>query len=147
MSTDYSAAMEMMRRSGQQGVPVTATANDVVVGFDETRLKRMIEAVSAPRRPPLGILGADAADYLVRHPDAAAGVPKGTTGVYVGDIRPGSVAELADVRRGDIVVGFAGKRVKDMPGLDRLVGVVEPGSAVTVRFLRRGTEETATLQF
>lgn len=139
--------MEMVRRSGQQGVPVTATSDEVIVGFDEAKLTRMIERVSAPRRPPLGVLGANAMDYLSRHQEAAADVPAGTTGVYVGDIRPGSVAARSDLQRGDIVIGFAGKRVKDMSGLDSLVSVVKAGSTVTVRYLRGGQEESTTLQF
>lgn len=139
--------MEMVRRSGQQGVPVTATDDDVIVGFDEARLKRMIDRVSGPQRPPLGLLGANAADYLTRHPEAAKGLSGDTTGVYVGDVRPGSVAERAELRRGDVVVGFAGKRVKDMAGLDRLVSVIEAGSSTSVRYLRDGEEQTGTFQF
>lgn len=139
--------MEMVRRSGQQGVPVTATKDEVIVGFDEARLTRMVERVSAPRRPPLGVLGANAADYLSRHPDAGTGVPEGTQGVFVGDVRPGSVAARAGLRRGDILVGFAGKRVKDMAGLDTLVAAVKAESAVNARILRAGQEETMELQF
>ncbi|MGI8644640.1 MAG: PDZ domain-containing protein, partial [Thermomicrobiales bacterium] len=93
------------------------------------------------------VLGANAADYLSRHPEAASTAPSGTTGVYVGDVRPASVAAASNLRRGDIVVGFAGKRVKDMSELDRLVRVIEAGSSVTIRFLHDGTEESATLQF
>ncbi len=139
--------MEMVRRSRQQGVPVTATAEEVIVGFDEAKLSRMIERVSAPRRPPLGLLGANAADYLARHPEAASNVPAGTIGVYVGDIRPGSVAEKGGLRGGDIVTGFAGKRVKDMNGLDALVTVVQAGREVSVRYLRDNEEASGTLQF
>ncbi len=139
--------MEMVRRSGQQGVPVIATDDEVIVGFDQARLAKMIKRVSGPSRPPLGVLGANAADYLSRHPEARAGAPPETSGVFVGEIRPGSVAEQAGLRKGDIIVGCAGKKVKDMSSLDRLIAAVKPGQQINARFIRQGQEETATLQF
>ncbi len=139
--------MEMIRRSGQQGVPVIATDDEVIVGFDEARLTRLAKAFAVPKRPPLGVLAADAADYLARHPEIAAQVPPGTKGVYVGRVRPDTVGERAGLRAGDVITSLAGKRVRTMTMLDQLVETVSPGDAVTVRYLRAGTEETATLQF
>ena len=141
------AAMEMIRRSGQQGVPVVATEDEVIVGFDQVRLTRLAERYGGPKRPPLGILAADAEDYLSRHPEQAASIPAGTKGVYVGEIRPNMVAERAGLRRGDIIVGAAGKRVRTMAMLDQLVGTLKAGDTVSVRILRDGKEQTATLQF
>ncbi len=53
--------MEMIRRSGQQGVPVIATEDEVIVGFDQVRLNRLAQRYGGPKRPPLGILAAAAA--------------------------------------------------------------------------------------
>jgi hypothetical protein len=70
--------MEMIRRSGQQGVPVVATEDEVILGFDQVRLKRLADKLAAPKRPPLGVLAADAEEYLSRHPEkAAARTPSG----------------------------------------------------------------------
>ena len=139
--------MEMIRRSRQQGVPVTATDDEVIVGFDQVRLGRLAERYGGPRRPPLGVLGADAEAYLKRHADRAARFPAGTKGVFVGQIRPGTVAEKAGLRAGDVIVGLTGKRVRDLAGLDQLIETVTAGTSVSVRFLRDGEEHTATLQF
>ena len=147
VATDYTAAMEMIRRSGQQGVPVVATDDEVILGFDQVRLARLAEKYAAPKRPPLGILATDAEDYLARHPEQAASVPAGTKGVYIGKIRPDTVGERADLQAGDIVTGVAGKRVRSMVQLDQIVGTLKAGDAVAVRFLRGGEERTATLQF
>jgi putative Mg2+ transporter-C (MgtC) family protein len=87
--------MEMIRRSGQQGVPVITTDDEVIVGFDQARLKRLVDMYGPPKRPALGLLAADAEQYLSRHPEAAAGLPEGTKGIFVGEVRPGSVAEKA----------------------------------------------------
>jgi len=147
VAEDYTAAMEMIRRSGQQGVPVVATETEVVVGFDQARLARIAEQVSAPKRPALGLLGADAESYLARHPEAAAALPPETKGVFVGAVRPDTVADRAGIQPGDVVVALAGKRVKGMAGMDQLIGTLAAGDAVSVRFLRGDGDQTATLQF
>ena len=139
--------MEMVRRSGQQGVPVIASEDDVIVGFDQVRLSQMIARVNRPKRAPLGVLGANARDYLARHPAAAGTRPVETEGVFVGDVRAGSVAQRAGVRRGDIIVGFANKRVRDMASLDRLVALLGAGSRASIRLLREDGEEIVEAQF
>jgi S1-C subfamily serine protease len=147
VSSDYNAAMEMIRRSGQQGVPVITTEDEVIVGFDQVRLARIAERFAGPKRPPLGLLAANTESYFARHPEAAAAAPPGTKGVYVGEVRPNSVAERAGLRPGDIVVGLAGKRVRDMGMLDQMVDTLSAGDSVEIRYIRDGKELTATLQF
>ena len=137
----------MIRRSGQQGVPVVATADEVVVGFDQLRLARIADRHAGPRRPPLGLMAADATDYLSRHPDDPAARAGVSSGVYVGKVRPGTVAESAGLRPGDVIKGLAGKRIRSISALDQLIDTVRPGDAVTVSFWRDGEDRTATLQF
>ena len=43
VSKDDSAAQEMVRRSGQQGVPQTLIGGEMVVGFDKTKINRLLE--------------------------------------------------------------------------------------------------------
>jgi glutaredoxin-like YruB-family protein len=43
VSRDEDAAGEMVRRSGQQGVPQTLIGGEMVVGFDKTRINRLLE--------------------------------------------------------------------------------------------------------
>jgi len=141
------AAMEMIRLSGQQGVPVTATEDEVILGFDQARLAKLAEKYAKPKRPPLGILAADAAEYLARHPETAANLPARTKGVYVGKIRPTTVAAAAGLQPGDVVTSVAGKRTPTMSKLDALIDTLQPGDSVTVRFLRNGSEAESKLQF
>jgi S1-C subfamily serine protease len=128
-------------------VPVITADDDVIVGFDQVRLAKIAERHAGPRRPALGLLAADAEQYFSRHPDAAAAFPPGTKGVYVGDVRPGSVAELSGIQRGDVIVSVAGKRVRSMKDLDTLVDTLKPGESVNVRFFRGMDEQTTTFQF
>jgi glutaredoxin 3 len=42
VGTDLEKRKEMMEKSGQLGVPVITIDNDVVVGFDEERLRELL---------------------------------------------------------------------------------------------------------
>jgi glutaredoxin 3 len=147
VAQDRMAAVEMVRRSGQQGVPVVATEDEVIVGFDQVRLGRIAKQFAAPKRPPFGVMAANVSDYFASHPEAASAAPGVTSGVYVGKVRPGTVAASAGLQPGDVIVGFAGKRVRNLPGLDKLVESVSAGDEVSVTFYRSGSEERRQLQF
>ena len=144
---DRTAATEMIRRSGQQGVPVITTDDEVIVGFDQVRLAKIVERFSAPKRPPFGVMAANATDYFASHPAAAAAAPGASGGVYVGKVRPGTVAAVAGVKPADVIIGFAGKRVRDLASLDKLVESVTAGDEVSIAFYRDGQEERRQLQF
>ena len=137
----------MIRRSGQQGVPVITTDDDVIVGFDQVRLASIADRFAGPKRPPLGLLAANTESYFARHPEMASVLPPSTRGVYVGEVRPDSVSERAGLRTGDVLIGLAGKRIRDMSMLDQMVDTLKAGDRAEIRYIRNGTEETATLQF
>jgi len=42
VSADYNAAMEMVRKSGQTGVPVVEIDGEIVVGFDRERIDQLL---------------------------------------------------------------------------------------------------------
>jgi len=42
VSKDRNAAMEMIRKSGQQGVPVLDIDGNIVVGFDKERIDALL---------------------------------------------------------------------------------------------------------
>lgn len=139
--------MEMIRLSGQQGVPVTVADGEVILGFDQAKFARIAQKHGGPQRPPLGILGANAEEYLTRHPEKAEQLPAGTKGVYVGKIRPGTVAERAGLQPGDVITGVANKRTPSMSHLDALIDTLKAGESVSIRYLRGSEEHTSTLQF
>lgn len=147
VDSDYNAAMEMIQRSGQQGVPVIAADNDVIVGFDQPRLKRIVDRYGRPKRPPLGLLAADTESYFSNHPEIAATYPEGTRGIFVGEVKTGSVAEKAGIRRGDVITSVAGKRVKNMATLDQLIDTLQSGQHVTARYVRPDDSGETTFQF
>ena len=121
--------MEMVRISRQQGVPVITVDGEVVVGFDQTRLRSLL----AQARPKLGAVVADAAAQAKKLPD----IP--TTGAFVADVRPGSAAEKAGLRKGDVIIAVAGQPVRDATDLHRRLRDL-PGGGVVVRFVRERQE-------
>ena len=137
----------MIRVSGQQGVPVTVSNGDVILGFDQTKFAKLAEKFAGPKRPPLGILAADAEEYLAKHPEKVDLVPAGTKGVYVGKVRPSTVAARAGVKAGDVITSFAGKRVRNLGQLDQMVETLKAGDQATLKYLRDGEDQSVVLQF
>jgi len=69
-------------------------------------------------------------------------------GVLLGGVRPGSPAEQAGLKAGDIIVNFAGVTVKNLEDLTFALKTKRPGDLVEVIFLRAGKTQQAqaTLQ-
>ncbi len=120
---DRAAAIEMIRLSGQQGVPVTVIGDEVVVGFDRARLERIVAAMASTGKPPaqnangkhgkrksLGAKVADAGRYAL-----PGGTP--SEGVYVGGVNPGSPAEAAGLKPGDVITQVGEKPVRSVDEL------------------------------
>lgn len=124
VSRDQRAGHEMVRLSGQSGVPVTVAGNDVIVGFDQRRLEELATrmATATTERPRLGMQIRDAAG-----------------GVEVGSVRHGSPAERAGLRTGDVLVEATGKQVASAADLERAVAQLKQGSALDV-LVMRGSE-------
>jgi Do/DeqQ family serine protease len=62
-------------------------------------------------------------------------------GVIVSDVQPGSAAERAGIRKGDIITSLNGTPVNDPNTLRNQVAVTPPGSEVTLTILRDGREQ------
>jgi S1-C subfamily serine protease len=129
--------MEMVRISRQQGVPVITIDGEVVVGFDQPRLRSLL----AQARPKLGAVVADAASQAKKQP----GIP--ALGAYVGDVRPGSAAERAGLRKGDVITALAGQPVRDATDLHRRLRELSGSGDVAIRFVRDGQERETRVRF
>jgi Do/DeqQ family serine protease len=80
--------------------------------------------------------------------DLASGLGlDGIAGALVSDVTPGSAAELAGVKRGDVILSYQGHPVSDSNSLRNEVAATTPGSTVTLEVQRDGkkSELTATL--
>ena len=63
-------------------------------------------------------------------------------GAIVASVEPGSAAERAGVKRGDVIKSFAGEAVSDTNSLRNHVADTRPGTTAAVVVLRDGSERT-----
>lgn len=130
VAADRQAAMEMVRESGQQGVPVITVDGQVVIGFNQPRLMQLLKQ----SKPKLGASIADAASQVRKHP----GIP--SSGAYVGQVRSGSPAKQAGLRTADVIVALGGQPVTCAADLHRLVPQMPKGRDVSLTYVRGGQE-------
>jgi len=124
VSQDRVAAMEMVRRTRQMGVPVIADSDEAIVGFDLPRLQRM---AARHRGPGLGARVKDADDG---------------PGAYVGSVREGSPAERAGVQPLDIIEELSGMPVNTAADLERIASRRQPGAPTSMVVRRDGQRHT-----
>ena len=124
----------MVRVSGQRGVPVITIDGQVVVGFNQPRLMQLLQQ-RRKAKPKLGASIADAASQRQKHP----GIP--TSGAYVGRVRPGSSADRAGLKPGDVIVALGGQPVTRASDLHNLVSEMPQGRDVSLTFIRDGQEK------
>jgi Do/DeqQ family serine protease len=67
---------------------------------------------------------------------------KQTGGAIVGSVEPGSAAEKAGLKRGDVILSFNGSPVRDTNTLRNRVAESKPGSNAAVVISRDGREQT-----
>ena len=67
---------------------------------------------------------------------------RGTRGALVSRIDPGSPAEKAGLEIGDVIIRFAGNRVKNSAQLRKVVAEARPGAGAVVEVLRNGRRQS-----
>lgn len=65
-------------------------------------------------------------------------------GALVSEVTPGSPAEKAGIKSGDVIIEFDGKTIKEMTELPRIVAATTSGKEVTVKVVRDKKVETLT---
>lgn len=69
-----------------------------------------------------------------------------TEGVVLMGASPGSPAERAGFKAGDVILEFAGKKLSSLEDLQEAMMAVKPGDKVKVRFRRDGKEQEVEIQ-
>ncbi|HOK07500.1 MAG TPA: DegQ family serine endoprotease [Syntrophales bacterium] len=63
-------------------------------------------------------------------------------GALVGDVNEGSPADKAGIQRGDVIVRYDGKEVRDVTALKNMVAATKPGQEVEIEYRRNGKTGT-----
>ncbi|MFC1981410.1 glutaredoxin domain-containing protein [Chloroflexota bacterium] len=130
VSRDPSAAQELVRNTGQMGVPVTVIDGQAVVGFDRARLEQLLDQSQAGRRPSFGASIADASKITAKQ---GSGI---ILGAYIGKVRSGSVAQRIGLGTGDIITEFNLQPIANAGDLERTLANLNRGSRFSLVFLR-----------
>ena len=133
VAIDPAAAQEMIRVSGQRGVPVTRIDDQVVVGYDQRRLVALLGRQQG-RRPTLGVSIADAARIAEKRGDGP------TVGAYVGRVKPGSVAEGAGLRKDDVITELAGRPIHTAADVHAVLAEQHAGDRIGLTIERKGRQ-------
>jgi glutaredoxin 3 len=136
VAADHQAASEMVRLSGQRGVPVVVIDGQVVVGFNRPRIDELLSAKSA-RRPQLGVSVADASRVSEKRGEGP------TEGAYVGKVTHLSAGDKAGLAIGDVIVALAGRAIRNADELESTLATLVPGESVSLVYLRGGERITA----
>jgi glutaredoxin 3 len=140
VSQDPQAAAEMVRLSGQRGVPVVAIDGQVVVGFNRPLIDQLL-AQRATRPPKLGAAIADAGRIAAKK---GLQLPEGA---YVGRVDPGSAADTSGLHPGDVIVQLAGQAIRTDQDVDRIMANVRFGQVVDLLAWRNGQTIRMTVRF
>jgi len=131
VSRDSAAAEEMVKLSGQMGVPVTVIDGQVVVGFDRNRIRDLLSAGQSPTIR----LGLKIADASATAPQMGVNP---TPGAIIGEVSPGLLGEKAGLKSGDIITEINGKKINNAADMESTLAGTQSGNIVTILFLRDG---------
>jgi glutaredoxin-like YruB-family protein len=130
ISVDRAAAEEMIRLTGQVGVPVIAVDGEFVVGFDRARLEQLLAKGDNGKRPRLGLKVADASKVAQK----VGAVP--VFGALVGAVNPSSLGYKAGIQRGDVITEINMRPIRNADDLEQAMANLTSGGRATIVFLR-----------
>jgi serine protease Do len=73
------------------------------------------------------------------------GLDEGTKGVLVGNVLSGSPAEKAGLKKGDVIVGFAGDKIHDASSFSLKVATSEVAKPYEMKYIRAGKEQSVSV--
>ena len=130
VSINQSYAQELVKSTGQMGVPVTVINGQTVIGFDRGRLEQLLTKTQTSQRPSFGAFIADASKITAKQ---GSGI---ILGAYVGRVRPSSVAERTGLISGDIITDLNLRHIANASDLKHALSNLKDGSHFSLSFLR-----------
>ncbi len=98
--------------------------------------KSVVEQLRTKGRVSRGVIGVQIQN-IDRDRAEALGLPR-PAGALVAEIQPGSAAEKAGIRVGDVITSFNGREIGDSSELPPMVGATAPGTRATLGVFRDG---------
>ncbi len=139
---EYHRATDVPSTVNLPGTERVARYAERVTRLLADRDERLTPIRVAVRTPPAGASSSGAAVYFGSIPDMAAA--EGVTGLRLTGVSPGSPADRAGLKGGDVIVSFDGKPVSDLYDYTDALRARTPGDVVEVLALRDGQRLTFT---
>lgn len=133
VSQDKQAADDMVSLTGQMGVPVIVVDGQVIVGFDRQKLEQLLAGVGGGNKPRFGLKVADASKITRK----MGGLP--VFGALVGSVAPGSPAERAGIKEGDIITEINIRPIRGADDLEKALANLRSGARAAI-ILQRGQQ-------
>jgi serine protease Do len=124
------------------GIATAIIPNGQGIGFaiPISTAKNLLPELVSKGSVTRGYLGVNIQDVT---PELAASLHiKEAKGALVGDVMEGTPAEKAGIKRGDVIVAFNGREIKNSHELSPLVAATPVGKEVPVKIVRDGKELT-----
>jgi glutaredoxin 3 len=140
ISRDGKAAQELLKRTGRTAVPVIIIDGEIIIGYDRDRLEEILDQkqeMPKTLHPSFGALVADAGKITLRQ---GVGL---NLGAYVGDVKPGSLAEKMGLKSGDIIVEVNKQGISNAADLESVLSRMDKGSYIAITLLRGEQRFTA----
>lgn len=140
VSRDRQAADEMVRLTGQMGVPVIVIDGEAIVGFNRPKIEQLLAGRGNGKHISFGLSIADAGKVTRKSGDTPV------AGAYIGKVAPSLYGAKAGLKPGDIVTGLNNKTVRNADDLERELATLVAGQRVAITFIRDGaTRQTEIL--
>ncbi len=134
--SDYHKPSDTADRVNETGLAMVASlAADLAVQVDEREARLTYKKPAAAPLPRGDLRSFNAS--LGTIPDYS-GPPKGTAGVLLSGVRPGGAADLAGLKRGDILTKLGSHSIGSVEDLMYALNAGKPGETVSVELLRDG---------
>ena len=130
VAANQAYAEEMVKSTGQMGVPVIIIDGQAVIGFDRGRLEQILSGRQTSARPALGASIADAGKITAK---MGTGV---TLGAYIGSVRPNSIAASTGLAAGDIITEINLKPIANAADMEQSLLKFSRGSKFTLTLIR-----------
>jgi C-terminal processing protease CtpA/Prc len=138
------AAATLSQNAQQPGVWVSKDgARTTVVGPEVIELDDQDTAGPGVRH--LAVMAGRGAQLGVSVRDVDPAQDKSQSGAVVDQVRAGSAAEKAGIKKGDVIAEFDGERVRGVRHLTRLITETPDGRTVKAAVLREGTRVDLTV--
>ena len=123
-----------------EGMGFAIPSNDVVSIINQLETKGEVV------RPVLGISLLDLTEISEQQQESVLKLPEEvSSGVVVGEVQPGSAAEIGGLKQYDVIVKFNDVEVTDSISLRKEIYASELGKEIEIEFYRNGKLQTATV--